>query len=186
MDVVRQHAILKIGLFDARADDIPDRDDADQLTVIEDGQVPDLVLRHDTHDVANLIVRDADDEVGCHDVPDERGTIIVGLGSTLQEDTSLPAFPQDVAFREDSLDVPVLVRDDDRADVMLVQDSDGVVDGLVRLDRHDTTPLVPQDVSDAHVAAPFHGWCLEWYERDGPGSGIRPHASFLIVALGTL
>src|SRR5262249_14660524 len=62
--------------------------------------------------------------------------------------------PDDVALREDADRPLAFLDDDERADVVLCEDSEGLADRRLGADGHDAEALAGQDVGDVHGRPP--------------------------------
>src|SRR6185369_1693731 len=94
LHVVAQETDLGFFLFVLGLDDVADRDDGHQASILDNRQVADAALGHHAHHVIERVVRDTDDDFAGHHVADFLLERCPGI--------FLAALPEDVALRNDA------------------------------------------------------------------------------------
>jgi hypothetical protein len=126
-------------------DHVPDGYQADQLVGLQDRQVPDALLGHEVHDVAQVVARQADNQVFGHDGPyRRRGTVRADARK----------FPDDVALGEDTDRFVVGVDHQQHANAMLSEQAAGVEQRFVLSHRDDVPTFGAKNVLDFHDSLP--------------------------------
>ena len=127
-----------------RLDDIADGDDADEPTLVEDGQVADAPLRHGVGDGGDVVRGQSH-----HDVPRHEA-----LHRALEDALVADRLAHDVALGDDPDGGARLAHHDERADVVLGEEPERLTDGLLGPNRDHAAPLARQDVRDGHRSSP--------------------------------
>jgi hypothetical protein len=142
--------VLELGPFglqqvDARLHQVADADDAGQLTVHDDGEVPEPPGGHDCREVADVVVRAARGDLGGHDV---------GHRGLEQPRSTRVQPPHDVPLGDDADEVAA-VDDRQRTHVVGGQLAEELGDGGIGPDRRHGGALVAQYVRDPHPVSPI-------------------------------
>src|SRR5271157_1232449 len=124
-------------------DDVADRDDADQCTGLDHGDLGDPPFAHLAHDVIDIVEDIAGDGTRGHD-----------LGDSHPAEPLAPIVddPQDIPLREDSDQPTIMINYRQRSDVILHEPGDRFVYGRFRVDRDDSIPFGVQDIANQHSA----------------------------------
>src|SRR5208283_558576 len=124
-------------------DDVADRDDADQSTGMEHGNLGDPPFAHLAHDVVDIVEDIAGDGITGHDLGDPHPA--ESLAPIVDD-------PKDIPLREDSDQPTIMINYRQRSDVILHEPGDRFVYGRFRVDRDDSIPFGVQDIANQHGA----------------------------------
>src|SRR5262245_40212325 len=141
VDVGVELVALELQLVERRLHDVADADDAGQLAVGDDRDVPDPAFGHHDAQLVHVRVRVGRGHVAGHDRADrpvEDGLVLVETA-------------YDVALADDAVDGLTVTTDDDGADVVLGQMPEQLAHGRVRSDGHHVLAgLAREYVDDPH------------------------------------
>src|SRR5271157_4326331 len=124
-------------------DDVADRDDADQSTRMDHGNLGDPPVAHRAHNVVDIVEDIAGAGITGHD-----------FGDSHPAESLAPIVdnPQDIPLREDSDQPTIMINYRQRSDVILHEPGDRFVYSRFRVDRDDSIPFGVQDIANQHSA----------------------------------
>lgn len=136
-DIFAQALRLVYGVIDAALHDIADGNNADQVPVIKDGQVPEAPGAHRFHDMFNAVARRGMNDFGGHKC---RGRHFKGFGPVPSHS------PNNIALGKHAAHPATRIKNQHRANAFGRKDVNDAGHSLIRRYRHDSRALGFQDL----------------------------------------